>query len=318
INITIAFLGVATTLIKIASQFNPDIRPESPIEEMSATIGWILILFLVPIVLTPIIPVVWAMEDLRLKAWHKKKKVNWRVADKYRVKFNSFIAVGAVTAGLTLSQNPNLSFLDNAFLFVSLLGNGMILLTFPLSLLVAAYYLYFRGEITEKTLKRLDVPTAMTELIFDVEKYKTMSKKLEFYEKEEAKRLQREKRAKKMAERRSKVAGIFKNPFGRNKAISSPDSDVSDLPPSDDVIALENEGFSEAIEVEHDDSPVENNPPTKATSSKENKERKVVSALKAPPRVAKNFLGTLGSKGKSGLGKIRKPFRKESDPDENS
>ena len=321
INLTIAFLGVSTTLIKMATQFRPDIKPESPVEEISATIGWIAILFIVPVILTPIIPVVWAMEDLRLKAWHKGKKVNWRVADKYRVKFNSFIAVGAVTAGLTLSQDPNLSFLDNAFLFLSLLGNGMILLTFPLSLLVAAYYLYFRGEITEKTLERLDIPTAMTELIFDVEEYKSMSKKLELYEKEEAKRLQREKRAQKMAARRSKITGFFRNPFSKNNSpeiLSSEDDLGHDQFGELQDNERENEVIEEETENEHvgmeDSQSISETP---ATTVKKNEGNKVLSTLKAPPRAAKHLLGTLGSKGKSSLGKISKPFKRARKEEEN-
>ncbi len=212
ISLAIAFLGVATSLVKIATRVNPAIRPESPTEDMASTIGWIVILIIVPIMLTPVVPVIWTMEDLRLKAWHKGKRVCWRVADRYRMRFNGFIALSAVTAGLSLSSQEGLEFLDNVLIFLQLLASGMILLTFPLGLLVASYYLYFRGELTQKTLDRLDVPIALTELIYDVEGYRLMEQKLRKYEEEERKKQLEAQKKERRLERKNRIRAFFRLP----------------------------------------------------------------------------------------------------------
>lgn len=183
----IAFLGLSTSIIKAGSSIDSRIQPVGPTESIDAVIGWSFLILIVPLILTPIIPVVWSMEDLRLKTWNKKKGVNWRVADKYRRRFNSFIAVGAVTAGLALSpdQTPGVEgLIIRATDFGFLLLDAAIVLLFPLSVLTLLYYWSFRGEITEKVRKKLDIPVIMTELIYDVRKYKQMESKLEQYEKE--------------------------------------------------------------------------------------------------------------------------------------
>ncbi len=360
INIGIAFLGVTTTLVKLAIQVKPEIRPESPIREMASTIGWSVILFVVPVILTPIIPVVWAMEDLQLKSWHKGKKINWRVSDKYRARFNSFITIGAVTAGLSLSSDPNLSFLDNLLIFLTLLANGMILLTMPLGMLVTAYYFYFRGEITGKTLERLDIPVAMTELIFDVEKYKSMEKRLEQYEKEEEKRRKeeekrkkREERAKKIQEKKSKIKGILRLPFSsKNEKLESPVDRSTDesLEIQSEELNDENEysekreqidmGVSSSEKLSSDNTTP--SPDIKNLTDERNemaqedngksvvkrpepvqKENKIVSTLKTPPRLAKNILGSVGNTSRKSIKKIGsflpkkgKASKKENDANE--
>jgi len=179
ISLLIAFLGLSTTLIKIGSSLNPNITLSNPVENPNSVAVWSFLLVLVPLLLTPIIPIIWSMEDLRIKAWDMKKGVNWRVADKYKVKFNSVIAVGAVTAGLSLTGSETSSFLDNAILFATLIGYGVTLLVLPLSLMTIAYYLQFRGTVKDKVKKRINLPTILTELIYDVDKYRSMEGELE-------------------------------------------------------------------------------------------------------------------------------------------
>ncbi|RMG41737.1 MAG: hypothetical protein D6732_02005 [Methanobacteriota archaeon] len=170
ISILIAFLALATTIIKALRSFN-FITFDTPTESWTSVITWVLLLTVVPLILTPIIPVTWAMEDLGLKVWNGKKDIAWMVADRYRARFNSFIAIGALTAGLVLTEERAPSFIDNITLFGSILIQGVILLVYPLTLLTGIYFARFRGKITEDIRENLVLPIARTEKIEDYEEY---------------------------------------------------------------------------------------------------------------------------------------------------
>ena len=219
VSLLIAFLGLSTTLIKIGSSINENITLDSPVASANSMTTWAFLLVLVPVLLTPIIPIIWAMEDLRIKAWDKKKGVNWRVADKYRVKFNSFIAIGAVTAGLSLTGTEGADPLSNALVFLGLVGYGVTLLVLPLSLMTILYYLQFRGNVRNKVKKRINLPTLLTELIDDVPKYRNMEKELEELKKRVRKYEKKEEYQKK---------GGFLGKLGLVKPQASPDDVESD------------------------------------------------------------------------------------------
>ncbi|MDH5645250.1 MAG: hypothetical protein OEZ01_04550, partial [Candidatus Heimdallarchaeota archaeon] len=69
LNLMIAFLGVSSSIASIAN-----LKPESPVSSFGSMLVWGLLILLIPLVLTPVIPVIWAMEDLGLKAWNDKMK----------------------------------------------------------------------------------------------------------------------------------------------------------------------------------------------------------------------------------------------------
>lgn len=170
ISILIAFLALSTTIIKALRSLN-FITFDTPTESWISVLTWILLLTIVPLILTPIIPVTWAMEDLGLKVWNGKKDIAWMVADRYRARFNSFIAIGALTAGLVLTEDRAPSLIDNITLFGSILVQGIILLVYPLTLLTAIYFARFRGKITEDIRANLNLPIARTEKIEDYDSY---------------------------------------------------------------------------------------------------------------------------------------------------
>ncbi len=157
LNLMIAFLGISTSIANVLN-----FVPESPVESLYSMLVWSALIFLVPIILTPIIPVIWAMEDLRLKAWNSKHSTNWRVSVRYKRRFNSFIAVGTITAGLSMSSNSDLEFMDNFLNFASLLFDGFVLLIYPISILTLLYYLMFKGKVNTQVKDLMELPTAIT------------------------------------------------------------------------------------------------------------------------------------------------------------
>lgn len=159
LNLMIAFLGISTS---IANMFN--FVPESPVESVYSMLVWSILIFIVPVILTPIIPVIWAMEDLRLKAWSNKHSTNWRVSVKYKRRFNSFIAVGTISVGLTMTSNSELEFMDNFINFALLLLDGFVLLIYPISILTLLYYLMFKGKVNTQVKDLMELPTAITNL----------------------------------------------------------------------------------------------------------------------------------------------------------
>ncbi len=159
LNLMIAFLGISTSIANVLN-----FVPESPVESLYSMLVWTALIFMVPIILTPIIPVIWAMEDLRLKAWNNKHSTNWRVSVKYKRRFNSFIAVGTISIGLSMTSNSDLEFMDNFLNFASLLFDGFILLVYPISILTLLYYIMFKGRVNTQVKDLMNLPTAITNL----------------------------------------------------------------------------------------------------------------------------------------------------------
>ncbi len=162
VSLLISFLALATTLLKLVERIFPVIKPANPFENIGTSIGWVATVIVVPLLLTLIIPVVWTLEDLSVKAYNSKKMTVWMVADKYRVKFNSFIAISAITAGMSLTGNKNSTFLDNLIVFLNLLLNGIYILVLPLSLIILVYYFKFKAESQEGIKKLIHIPTSRT------------------------------------------------------------------------------------------------------------------------------------------------------------
>ena len=106
------------------------------------------------------------MEDLQLKAWNNKFSTNVRISSRYKARFNSFIAVGALGAAFTLGSDPTAEPLANLTNFGLLLLTGVRLLIYPISVLTLLYYLYFRETVRENVKNRIDMPIAETKLIF--------------------------------------------------------------------------------------------------------------------------------------------------------
>lgn len=162
-NLMIAFLGVATTIANALG-----FHPENPVSSANSVYMWMFLLFAVPIILTPIIPIIWAMEDMKLKAWNAKHGETWRVSVKYKRRFNSFIAIGSVSVGLTVTINQaaeSTPILDSIGTYLNILLYGVVLLMYPVGVLTLLYYWHFsRGRFKTEVQDLMGLDTAITEL----------------------------------------------------------------------------------------------------------------------------------------------------------
>ena len=172
LTLTVAFLGLAITLLKLGSLVFQEITLLEPTADPVSVLIWSILLFVIPIVLTPIIPVVWVMEDLGIKAWNARNGTTWRVADRFRIRFNSIIAVSAIVSGLSLTNDPLADFQMNLTNFITLILFGLTLLVYPLALYTCIYFAYFRGKVSKKVRRNTKLPIRMTELITNIQEYK--------------------------------------------------------------------------------------------------------------------------------------------------
>ncbi len=157
----IAFIGLASTLAKIAN-----IQPVSPVYDQASTFTWAFLILIIPVILTPIVPIIWAIEDLQLKSWNTKHKTNLQVSRRYKARFNSFIAVGTLSVAYGLSSDPNAELQQNINVFLQLLSTAVVVLVYPISVLTFLYYIYFRGTVIAKIRDRMTIPMAETKLIY--------------------------------------------------------------------------------------------------------------------------------------------------------
>jgi hypothetical protein len=163
----IAYLGIAVTLAKLLSQlFNFD--PKTPTESWFVLFLWIILMIIIPIILTPIIPVTWALEDTRIKAWSKGTKTNWMVSSKYKARFNSLITVGAVAAGMGLGGEDSLW--DNFTLFMETIWAALTILFIPITIIVFFYYSYFRKVLLDLTKQSVNLDVKETSLVLKEKK----------------------------------------------------------------------------------------------------------------------------------------------------
>lgn len=159
VNLMLAFLSLAATAASLL-----DFSPQSPVENIYTVWVWGAMIFFIPLILTPIIPIIWTMEDLQLKAWNAKWNLNVRISARYKARFNSILAIGAIGTAFGLTGGPDL--LTRASNFGLLLLEGVEALTYPISVLTLLYFINFRESIRSKVLEKMKLPVAETKLIY--------------------------------------------------------------------------------------------------------------------------------------------------------
>lgn len=162
LSLLIAYLGLAVTVLKLLGMV-VDIEPQSPAESWTFFVIWYFLMIFIPLALTPIIPVVWSLEDAGVKIWFKPNKTNWLVSQRYQSRFNGLIAFGAVAAGLGLSEGEGFS--DTVSFFFDLLTSSILVLLVPNTLIIVAYYAYFRKILIKMTKESVDLPVYETKLV---------------------------------------------------------------------------------------------------------------------------------------------------------
>ncbi len=155
ISSTITFLGIAVTIIGILRKIT-DI-------DLSSALVWTAIGVLTPILSTPLLPVVWAMDDAKIKAWSEKNHTAWTVASKYKRRFNSILSITAIFSNL------NQGVTEQGFEQIKLLGDiiftGMVVMFIPVGLLVFFYYSFFRSYLRRYTSDIEGIDTYKIQLV---------------------------------------------------------------------------------------------------------------------------------------------------------
>ncbi len=163
ISVIIAYLGMTVTIAKMIFQLPfASFDPKSPLASWPALIVWIFLMLLVPILLTPVIPITWGLEDAKAKIWNSGKKTNWLVSDKYRMRFNSFITASAILAGAGLGDQ---GLVDNLLLFVKIIYVAFLMVILPNAVIVFSYYLLFHRTLLSITQEAAPLPVYETKLI---------------------------------------------------------------------------------------------------------------------------------------------------------
>ncbi len=172
IAVIIAYLGITVTIAKIIFSFLP-FSPKTPIDSILALFFWVVMMIIVPIIMTPITPVVWGLEDADVKIWNKGDKTNWRVSKRYKARFNSIVSISAIIAGLSIG---NQSLMDKIILFIQIIAIAFIIIIVPNALIVMSYYSYFKKILTSLVKESVKLKTYETTLREIKESFTTLDK----------------------------------------------------------------------------------------------------------------------------------------------
>ncbi len=140
----ITLLGLAATIIGLLGDI-----------ELTAYV-WGAMAIAAPLLATPVIPVIWALDDAKVKAWNSKNNTTWTVSSKYKRRFNSIIAVSAVVANLSGGFSADAIF-DQIEIFLGILGTGALILLITMSFFIIYYYASFRTFLRTTTTTSLNL-----------------------------------------------------------------------------------------------------------------------------------------------------------------
>lgn len=146
LSLTIVFVGIASMIIGFLGE-----------KEAGKPLVWGGLAILVPLLATPLVPVLWSLQDANVKSYSKGKKTTWGVAPRYRNRYNSIITFGAVFANL---RNADSGFiLDEVKIFIDVLRVGFLVMLISVSLFMIIYYGWFKQSLSDQILESLDLRT---------------------------------------------------------------------------------------------------------------------------------------------------------------
>ena len=147
----ITLLGLAVTIIGFIRMVVPDIDVLNPIL-------WGVLALVTPILATPVIPIVWALDDAKIKSWADKHNTTWTVASRYKKRFNSFISIGAIITNLRGGIDAG-AFMDQIMTLLGIIGVGALIMLISMSFFILFYYATFRDYLRELTTGALTLKT---------------------------------------------------------------------------------------------------------------------------------------------------------------
>jgi hypothetical protein len=159
ISTLITLLALATTVIGVMRFVDPDLI-------LTSYLLWGVLVFIIPVISTPILPVIWGLQDARVKSYNKKTAGNWLVSTRYKMRFNSLISAGAILSNLMHGSMSSFdSILEQLQILYGILSVGIFITLTSVSILVLFYYIGFRKYLRTATLNSLDIKTFEINLI---------------------------------------------------------------------------------------------------------------------------------------------------------
>ncbi len=153
ISTLISMLALATTVIGVLRSIKPDLDLVNPLL-------WGVLSLLIPVFATPIVPVIWGLQDARVKSYNTGARTNWLVSAKYKARFNSLISIGAIASNLSQGSVTSISgILEQLEILYSILRVGIFIVLISVGFLVLFYYLGFRGYLRRITINSLEIKT---------------------------------------------------------------------------------------------------------------------------------------------------------------
>lgn len=151
ISTLVTLLGIVTTVIGLIRRIDPEINVQDPLL-------WASLTFLAPILAVPLLPVVWGLDDAKVKSWNKKTNTNWLVSKPYRRRFNSVLSISAILANLTEGFQLD-TIIEQLQVLIGILRIGAVIVLVSVSLLILSYYTGFRRYLRKMTLNSLNLDT---------------------------------------------------------------------------------------------------------------------------------------------------------------
>ena len=149
ISTLITLLGIATTIIGVIRSVNENIVTTDPIL-------WGILALISPILATPIIPIIWAMDDAKIKSWNLKNNTTWMVSHRYKRRFNSIIAFSAVISNIKGGISAD-SIVDELATIWGILSIGAMIMLITIGYLIIYYYAWFRSFLRKLTVSSLEL-----------------------------------------------------------------------------------------------------------------------------------------------------------------
>lgn len=120
-------------------------------------LNWGILAIVVPLLATPLIPVLWALQTTNVKAYASGNKTTWLVGKKYKARFNSIISIAAIYSNMKETDAGDI--VDQLKVLWSVVQTGVLVLLIPTSLFIIIYYGWFREELSGKLIDSLSLKT---------------------------------------------------------------------------------------------------------------------------------------------------------------
>ncbi|MFX1255846.1 MAG: zinc ribbon domain-containing protein [Promethearchaeota archaeon] len=171
-----SWIGTALFVINLLNSLGVDILSITQTNwDLSSITALTMVLFLalisiIPFFLIILVPTCWCLYDVRLKAWDKKKRLNWLISKKFLLNFSFITSAGAIASTIfRLAFNENISLLNlgpaiNVFSFLA----TAFLVTFFSAILITTFYILILYRPLRKSLlsEVLDFPPALSTIVY--------------------------------------------------------------------------------------------------------------------------------------------------------